>query len=147
MMIREASTADISALMDLYTELHPGDVTPSPKDVNRIWREILSDERYRILVAEKDGQIVSSVTLIVVPNLTRGLRSYALIENVITRSDCRRQGFAGELMRRALEIAQEFGCYKVMLLTGKKDPATLRFYETCGFNSNDKTAFIYWIDE
>ena len=33
-------------------------------------------------------------------------------------------------------------CYKMMLLTGSKDPNTLRFYEMAGYNSNDKTAFI-----
>ena len=32
-----------------------------------------------------------------------------------------------------------------MLLTGSKNPATLRFYENSGYNSNDKTAFIQWL--
>lgn len=35
--------------------------------------------------------------------------------------------------------------YKIMLLTGAKNESTLKFYEKCGFNSRDKTAFIKWI--
>jgi ribosomal protein S18 acetylase RimI-like enzyme len=48
-------------------------------------------------------------------------------------------------MDRASEIATEHGCYKIMLLTGSKNDRTLKFYENCGFNKNDKTAFIKWL--
>ncbi|MDD2969628.1 MAG: GNAT family N-acetyltransferase, partial [Lachnospiraceae bacterium] len=34
---------------------------------------------------------------------------------------------------------------KIMLLTGAKDQNTLHFYQSAGFNCNDKTAFIQWI--
>ena len=34
---------------------------------------------------------------------------------------------------------------KMMLLTGSKKPETLQFYEKCGYNSSDKTAFIQWL--
>jgi len=34
------------------------------------------------------------------------------------------------------------GCYKVMLLTGRKDKATVQFYESAGFNGREKLAFI-----
>jgi len=33
----------------------------------------------------------------------------------------------------------------MMLLTGAKDERTLRFYESAGFNREDKTAFIQWL--
>ena len=49
------------------------------------------------------------------------------------------------LLRRAAELARESGCYKVMLLTGRRDDATLNFYRGAGFNSEDKTAFIQWL--
>ncbi|MEX2691785.1 GNAT family N-acetyltransferase [Rhizobium mongolense] len=53
--------------------------------------------------------------------------------NVITHADHRRKGYAGALIRHACATAWEENCYKVMLLTGSRNPATLRFYENCGF--------------
>lgn len=43
------------------------------------------------------------------------------------------RGYGGQLVRHALAAAWERGCYKVMLMTGSTDPATLRFYEGAGF--------------
>ena len=94
---------------------------------------------------EYGGKIVSSCVCVVVPNLTRGVRPYAFIENVVTHADHRGRGFAGECLMHAKRIARENNCYKMMLLTGSKSEETLRFYEKAGFNSSDKTAFIQWL--
>ena len=113
------------------------------------WAELLAqfsaDPGYHLLVGELDGRIVSSVTLIVIKNLPRNLRPYALIENVVTHGAFRNRGYAHALMEKASAIAREAGCYKVMLMTGSKLESTLRFYEGCGFNSADKTGFIRWL--
>lgn len=69
-----------------------------------------------------------------------------MIENVVTHRDYRRRGYARALMQRAVNIAESRSCYKIMLLTGAKDEGTLQFYEKCGFNKKDKTAFIKWAD-
>lgn len=49
---------------------------------------------------------------------------------------------AKSLLKHTLEQAWQAGCYKVMLLTGRKDEATLGFYESAGFDPNDKQAFV-----
>lgn len=146
--IREANAGDAEALQELY---HSHLTTNSPageRDLTE-WEHTLvefeADSRYHILVREEDGRIVSSVTIIVIPNLTHGRRPYALIENVVTHADYRGRHYASQLMARASEIAQKMGCYKIMLLTGSKLESTLQFYENCGFNCNDKTAFIKWL--
>lgn len=144
-LIREAVKPDLDRLQELYLHLHETEKLPETPELISLWDEIIADENYHILVGEKDGKIVSSVTLVVIKNLTRGMRPYALIENVVTHRDYRKRGFATALMQKAVEIARNSGCYKVMLLTGAKDENTLRFYEKCGFNSRDKTAFIRWI--
>ena len=100
----------------------------------------------RAVIFTEDGQLVSSCVCVVVPNLTRNARPYALIENVVTRADCRRRGFATACLNRAREIAAASGCYKIMLLTGAKDEATLRFYRRAGFDDREKTAFIQRLD-
>lgn len=81
----------------------------------------------------------------VIPNLTRNIRPYAFIENVVTHEKYRKQGLATECLAYAKEIAVKNNCYKMMLLTGSKSEGTLNFYKQAGYNSEDKTAFIQWL--
>lgn len=92
------------------------------------------------------GELVSSCDCVIIPNLTRGVRPYALIENVVTRTDCRGKGFASQCLARAGALAAAAGCYKVMLMTGSRQESTLRFYRKAGFDSEEKTAFVLRLD-
>ena len=111
------------------------------EDVAPVWREILQNPRYHILAAEKEGRLVSSCTLIVVPNLTHGQRPYALVENVVTHSDFRGRGFGTAVLHAAKEIAAKEGCYKIMLLTGSKKESTHQFYQKAGYSNTIKTGY------
>jgi len=102
----------------------------------------MSSGRYRYLGAFAGSKLVASCTLTVIPNLTRGCRPYGVIENVVTHADHRRQGHGRAVLNEALRQAWAEGCYKVMLLTGRKDEATLHFYESAGFDPSAKQAFI-----
>ena len=144
-MIREAVKADLPGLLSLYLHLHERSVPEDGERLRGVWARILSDDGHHILVDEEAGRIVSSCVCVVVPNLTRDARPYALIENVVTHADYRGQGRATACLKRAVAIARAAGCYKVMLLTGARDAATLDFYRRAGFNSTDKTAFIQWL--
>lgn len=93
----------------------------------------------------EDEKIICSVVLVVIPNLTHEQRPYALIENVITHEAYRHKGYATRLLETAKKKAKKAGCYKMMLLTGSKLESTLSFYEHCGYNKEDKTAFIQWL--
>lgn len=84
--------------------------------------------------------------MVIIPNLTRNVRPYAFVENVVTHKDYRCRGFASLCLAYAKEIAQKQHCYKIMLLTGAKEEHTLRFYKKAGYNSSDKTAFIQWLN-
>ncbi len=75
------------------------------------------------------------------PNVTRGARPYALIENVVTHAQHRRKGFGRAVLGAALACAWDEGAYKVMLATGSQRPSTLRFYEKAGFKRDGKTFF------
>jgi GNAT superfamily N-acetyltransferase len=89
-----------------------------------------------------DSQLVSTCTLAVIPNLTRACQPYGLIENVVTHAEHRNKGYGKRILAHALDSAWAAGCYKVMLMTGRKDPATLYFYESAGFDAKEKKAFI-----
>ena len=101
-----------------------------------------------VFLAEQSGEPVATCTLIPVPNLTRGTRSYVFIENVVTHAAHRRQGqgqgqgHGPAVLEAALAAAWAGGCYKAMLLTGSKEESTFRFYESAGFRRGEKTGLI-----
>lgn len=143
--IAQARREDLPELLSLYKQLHPADPAPQADALETLWEELLADPNYHILLLKADGTLAASVTVIVVKNLTHGACPYAIIENVITSAAHRRRGFAAALMAEAVRIAQSIGCYKVSLATGRKDEGTRLFYERCGFNQKDKTAFVRWL--
>lgn len=144
MVIREINSGDYNGLMALYLHLHETEIPPfdTAKDV---WEKILADENYHIIVAVEDGMIVSSCTVVIVPNLTRGVRPYARVENVVTHADYRGKGLATVCLNYAKDIAVRENCYNIALLTGSKSESTLKFYENAGYNRTDKTGFVMWL--
>ena len=144
-MIREIAENDFDRLLRLYMQLHDNPFPEKNARVLSVWNSILNDENHHIIVAEENGMIVSSCVCVIIPNLTRGQRPYAFIENVITDQNYRKKGYATACLIFAREIALRENCYKMMLLTGSKEKSTLDFYEQAGYNQNDKTAFIQWL--
>ena len=140
MKIRFAGSEDILQLLKLYRHLDPDDKDTTVKDALRHWELLKRYPGSDILVGCLDETIVTTCTLVVIPNLTRGGASYALIENVVTDSAHRNRGYGKAVLKDATAAAWRAGCYKVMLLTGSKRPATLKFYQDGGFEQN-KTGF------
>lgn len=138
--IRAACRADLPALLDLYQHLSPGDDTPTLALAEDVFERFLAYAGSVVLVAEVDGAVAASCTLVVVPNLTRGGRPYGLIENVVTHAAHRRRGLGQRLLDAASDAAWAADCYKVMLMTGSKKPETLAFYRAAGFEAS-KTGF------
>lgn len=138
--LRAAQSNDLSDLLALYNDLSADNESPERKLAESTYDDILSHPGLTIFVAERDEKAVATATLIAIPNLTRGARPYALIENVVTLKEFRGRGYARSIIKHAIEVAWEMGCYKVMLLTGRIEPEIHRFYESCGFIQN-KTGF------
>ncbi len=144
-MIREANLEDLDAILELYLFLHEDSIPEKNSHLEETWEQIIGDLNHHLIICEVDGKIISSCVCVIIPNLTRNVRPYAFVENVVTHADYRGKGYATECLDFAKKIAEQENCYKMMLLTGSKSPETLRFYEKAGYNSSDKTAFIQWI--
>jgi len=145
-IIREARREDLQEILNLYLFLHETEIPEQTEHLNSVWDKILGDDNYHLIVCEIDSKIVSSCVCVIIPNLTRKVRPYALIENMVTHADYRGRGFATLCLNYAKEIAQLNDCYKIMLITGSKLEKTLNFYGHAGYNSDDKTAFIQWLE-
>lgn len=141
----EAVPDDAEALYSLYAN-HlakiPPENVPDFVRMRGLIAKFSADPNYHLLIGEVSGELVSSVTLVVVENLTHNMRPYAVIENVVTHANYRGSGYATTLIAYARELAIAAGCYKIMLLTGSKREETLRFYERCGFDRYAKQAFL-----
>ena len=145
-LMREAKYEDLSRLLELYLCLHEDSIPEDSEHLHTTWQQIMDDKNHHLIVCEMDGKIVSSCVCVIIPNLTRNVRPYAFVENVVTHEAFRGKGYATMCLNYAKELARNENCYKMMLLTGSKNPKTLQFYESAGYNSSDKTAFIQWLD-
>lgn len=144
-MVREAKREDLDTILQLYLYLHETSLPELTRHLTAVWDQILSDENHHLIVNEVDGELVSSCVCVIIPNLTRNVRPYAFVENVVTHSEHRGKGYARQCLDYAKTVAKKQNCYKMMLLTGSKEQKTLDFYTRAGYNCADKTAFIQWL--
>ena len=142
-VVRILTEGDLDALLILYPHLHPNDAPlPARADVERVWRAALTQPGSRYYGTFDGSLLVAACAVIVIPNLTRGCRPYAVIENVVTHGDYRRQGKGRAVMTAAMDFAWSQQCYKILLLTGRKDDAVSRFYQSLGFDREGKIGFV-----
>ena len=139
MHIRKLNTDDLDALLKLYTHLHTEEAA-AIKLATATWESICETPNLHYF-GVFDDELISSCNVCIIPNLTRGCRPYALIENVVTHMDHRRKGCGRAVIEAALAEAKANNCYKVLLMTGRKDEAVYRFYESVDFDRDAKQGF------
>lgn len=72
-------------MLELYRYLHPTDPKLAlTSEIEQLWQQICSSPHLQYFVADVAGALVSTCTLTIIPNLTRGPRPYGVIENVVT---------------------------------------------------------------
>jgi len=140
--IRMVNRNDLPALQELYLNLYDSEILPLTSETMQVWESILADPSHHILIGEIMGEIVSSVTLVITKNLTRKMRPNAVIENMITAPSHRNKGYARRLLNRAVEIAREQNCYRIMFISGAKSESTINFYIKSGFTDSEKSAYV-----
>ena len=138
--IRAAETGDLEDLLDLYQHLTEGDERPALAAAAATLARLEALTGSAVLIGRVGDRLLASCTLIVIPNLTRGGKPYALIENVVTHAAARGRGYGKSMLAAAVERAWQHDCYKVMLLTGSEQPSTHAFYRAAGFEQS-KTGF------
>lgn len=146
-MIREIRKDELNQLLNLYLHLHEVSVPEQSAKLENVWNKIMNNEDYHLIVAEEDGKIVSSITCVIIPNLTREVSSYAFLENAVTHPDYRGRGLVTQCINYAEKIARDNGCYKMMLITGSSNPKTHGVYKNAGFFSEGKTAYYKLLKE
>lgn len=139
-MVRTARPGDFADILRLYRQLHPNDPVLADGSDAEAFRQILDTPGLQLFVLELDGQVVATTYLNLIPNITRSASPYAVIENVVVEESLRGRGLGKQIMAATLQAAWDAGCYKAMLSTGSRNPATHAFYKACGFSADAKTA-------
>ncbi|MEO0977889.1 MAG: GNAT family N-acetyltransferase [Pseudomonadota bacterium] len=133
LLIRPAVSSDLDTVRALYHDLNPDDLKADGLTQEQTYAQMLAQPGLTVLLAFLGDQPVATLTLVIVPNLTRGCAPYAIVENVVTLTSCRGQGIGKRLMKGAIEKCWEAGCFKVMLMSGASNTPAHKFYEKLGF--------------
>ena len=142
---REIKDSELDLLLEFY-QLHLFDVKDEPlasQDiVKQIWNTIQTNENFAALGVFDKNILMASCSITIVPNLTRGCRPYALIENIATHRQYRREGYGKANLLYAADYAKERGCYKAMFMTGHLNTKVEKFSKASGFDAGEKKAYI-----
>jgi GNAT superfamily N-acetyltransferase len=141
--VRLATTADLDALLSLYVQLSPGNAAADRNMAARALEGILGREGVSLFVADLNGRVVGTATLVVVPNLTHNSQPWAQLENMVVADSQRSTGVGAAILRHAIGAAWDAGCYKVQLQSDNAREGAHRFYEREGFAATSRGYRLY----
>lgn len=138
---RDAKPGDIATMVALS---HAGDargkdtppLDPATLDdprYRKAFDDIAADPNHRLIVAERNGEIIGTLQISLIPGLPNFGMKRGLLENVHIRADQRGGGLGSEMVQWAIEQCREAGCGLVQLTSNKLRLDAHRFYEKLGF--------------
>lgn len=137
MIVREATEADLPAILAIYAQpdLDDGDVVRL--DEAHAWlRRIATYPDYKLHVAELDGRVVGTFALLVMDNLAhRGAKS-EIVEDIGVLPELHGCGIGKLMMERARQLCRDAGCYKLVLSSNLLRTAAHAFYDSLGFEQH-----------
>ncbi len=148
--IRLAEERDVPRIVELYRELTISDSSvehtrnPTLADYQLIFGEIRSDPRQKLLVAELQGEVVGTIVLLVVPNLSHNGTPWAFLENLIVTEKHRRRGLGRMLLEHAVELARKSGCHMVELCSDVRRKEAHDLYNSMGFEAQAHCFRLYF---
>lgn len=128
MIITKLSVEDIPDLLDLYNELLP--FGGSVDEANRVYKEMLTDENYFLVVAKEANKVIGSALGIYCKCLTV---PFLVIEDVIVKEELRGKGIGQKLMEVLDVFAEKRACAYAILVSSDYRKAAHKFYEKAGF--------------
>ncbi|AVO45339.1 GNAT family N-acetyltransferase [Phreatobacter cathodiphilus] len=139
--VREATAADvprIAALIAMGNAAKPMTAEEAEAEGRlpvyaEAFARVAASEANRLFVAEKDGRVVGTYQLTVLPGIAERGRTRGKIESVHVDPTLRGTGVGAEMMRHALDRARQAGIGLIELSSNKSRTDAHRFYERLGF--------------
>jgi len=139
--IRLATRDDVPSIVrmladDILGAKREAYADPLPQAYYDAFAEIEAMPGTEQIVAERDGVIVGSMQLTCIPGISKIGMKRAIIEAVRIDASLRGNGLGSELIRWAIDRAQQKGCGVVQLTSDKARIDAHRFYERLGFKGS-----------
>lgn len=125
-------------LLQQLTIINPDNITE--KNFIEHLKIIKSNPYHKILVAKINNRIIGSTTVIIEPKFIHNLSKVAHIEDVVVDVNNRCNGIGTLLMKKAIDISKQYGCYKIILDCSDKN---INFYGKLGFSKKETQMALY----
>lgn len=139
MQVREVVEADERLVAELNRLLPQLSTSASPLTEPQV-AALCVDGAVHLLVAEDDGRLLGSLTLVVFP-IPTGVRAW--IEDVVVDEAARGRGVGAALNEFAIELARDLGAKTVDLTSRPSREPARRLYLRLGFERRETDVFRY----
>ncbi|MFE2047516.1 GNAT family N-acetyltransferase [Streptomyces sp. NPDC059459] len=137
--IRLTTEDDIPAVVAMLADDPLGAERESPDDLSpylAAFERLSTDPNQHLVVAVRDGRVVGTLQLTIVPGLSRRGATRSIIEGVRIHTDERGGGLGTQLIEWAVDESRRQGCQLVQLTSDKTRADAHRFYERLGFSAS-----------
>ncbi|MDV9169199.1 GNAT family N-acetyltransferase [Streptomyces sp. W16] len=137
--IRAAVTEDVPAIVGMLADDPLGSQRESPDDLVpylAALERLTADPNQHLVVAVREGRVVGTLQLTVIPGLSRRGATRSVIEAVRIHADERGSGLGTQLIEWAIAESRRQGCQLVQLTSDATRTETHRFYERLGFTAS-----------
>lgn len=141
LQFRRATRADLPAIVRMLADDELGSQrerveSPLPAAYEAAFEQIDRDPNHELIVAERNGEVIGTLHLMFLPSVSfqGGLR--AQVESVRVDKRFQNQGIGSQMMKWAMDRAQQRGAHAVQLTSHKSRVDAHRFYERLGFKGS-----------
>lgn len=147
MKIRQATKADKPAILELFDEfsmfikekMGKGKelVTTAREYGGKMYDEVLSLEKYKIMVVEDNGRVIGLCCYFVFPVVKHGVYR-AIVHDLFVTEKFRGQGVGRKLFQAVLDDCKKMGIEVVKLDSGLELTGAHKFYQQMGGKFTEK---------
>ncbi|MFI6003699.1 GNAT family N-acetyltransferase [Streptomyces sp. NPDC051366] len=137
--IRPATEEDLPAIVAMLADDPLGATRESPDELTpymEAFKRLADDPHQHVVVAVREGRVVGTLQLTIVPGLSRKGATRAIIEGVRVHADERSSGLGTRFIQWAVERARRENCQLVQLTSDVTRTDAHRFYERLGFTAS-----------
>ncbi|ATL29046.1 GNAT family N-acetyltransferase [Streptomyces formicae] len=137
--IRPAVVDDLPAIVGMLADDPLGATRESPDDLTpyvTAYERLADDPHQHLVVAVREGRVVGTLQLTIVPGLSRKGATRSIVEGVRVHADERGSGLGTRFIEWAVEESRRQNCQLVQLTSDATRTDAHRFYERLGFTAS-----------